>query len=90
MTEPLSVSQIRELAENWPPQSYWDTGAKVITASYGNRFVVHQPKMKDYVIIEFDGVNIKGIERFENRFAARNRIQQLWREDRDGKATDEN
>ena len=81
MTEPLSVSQIRELAENWPPEDYWATGARVVSAPLGNRFIVHQPKMRDYVIIEFDGTHIKGTERFANKFAARNRIQQLHKEE---------
>jgi len=78
---PLSVSQIAEKASNWPPQDYWDTGAKVVSASIGNRFVVHQPMDKSFVVIEFDGTHIKGIEKFTNKFAARNSICQLHKEE---------
>lgn len=77
----LSASEISRLAANWPPEEYWSSGASICTMTMNNRFVVHQPAMKNYVLIEYDGESVTPIKEFTNKYAARNYMHRLANEE---------
>lgn len=81
---PLSVSQIAEIAsKQWPVPKYWeDNKSKVVTASIGNRFVIHERKNKRFLVIEFRDDKLKHIKTFTNKHVARNYIHGLWRDEK--------
>jgi hypothetical protein len=81
----LPASAIAERATNWPPKGYWDTGAKIVTMTMANRFVIRQPAQKNFVLMGYDHDTnlIQFIDYFDTKYDAKQRMQDLWRKEHD-------